>query len=111
MTPQLQTDRNALAIDRLALVCIEYIQLLLSSRVKKERMEASKYIQRVTTNLRLAITQTEFIGLNGVKEVDSGYMGAKERLVGVLSALSRRSRGRVMSKDIDSGLDPEIDEL
>jgi hypothetical protein len=60
--------------------------------------------------LRLALTQTEFVGL-GVGRDDDAFVGAKERLVGVLSALGRKARGRVLSRDVDSGLEAEIDEL
>lgn len=105
---------NAQAIDRLALVCIEYLKLLLSStsaKTRTERLEASKQIQRVSTNLRLALTLTEFVGLRGVEKDEDGFVLAKERLVGVLSSLGRRARGRVVSGDIDSGLEPEIGEL
>jgi len=112
-TTPISTNGNAAAIDRLALVCIEYLRLLLSSTSvsKSERIEHSKQIGRVSNNLRLALTQTEFVGLNGVERDDEAFIGAKERLVGVLSALGRRSRGRVVSRDIDSGLEAEIDEL
>lgn len=108
------SNGNAGAIDRLALVCIEYLKLLLQSstpRSKAERVESSNQIARVSNNLRLALTQTEFIGLRGVEVDDEEFVGAKERLVGVLSALGRRARGRVVSRDIDSGLEAEFDEL
>jgi hypothetical protein len=114
-TPSTNLDRNgngnAGAIDRLALVCIEYLKLLLSSTRSVDRVESSKQIQRVSNNLRLALTQTEFIGLKGVERDENAFIGAKERLVGVLSAPGRRARGRIVAGDIDSGLEHEVDEL
>jgi hypothetical protein len=110
----LVSNNNALALDRLALICIEYIKLLLASpriaalATQVERADAAKQVQRITTNLRLAITQVD---LEGVEGEDKTMLAAKERLVGVLSIIGRRARGRADVKDEDSGVDAETDEL
>ncbi|WWC86661.1 uncharacterized protein L201_001538 [Kwoniella dendrophila CBS 6074] len=63
--------RNALVIDKLALTCIDYLKLLISSNeingelnnaTRLERLEKSKKIQKETSYLRLILTQTKFIG-------------------------------------------------
>jgi hypothetical protein len=116
LIPSMGASGNALALDRLALICIEYIKLLVASpRIgsleKAERAEEAKQVQRITTNLRLAITQVELEGVHGQEVTDKTVLLAKERLVGVLSIIGRRARGRVNLKDEDSGLDAETDEL
>lgn len=98
---------NALALDRLALVCIEYLKLVVSPS-KGNRVEGSKRIGTVSTNLRLALAQTD---LKSRAEQDDGVMLAKERLVGVLTAVGRRAMARVAGRDEDSGLEAEVDEL
>ena len=141
-TPKL--NGNAMALDRLGLVCIEYLKLLISASapvIKSERVEASRKIATVTTNLRLALAHTDLRtpviiegggegakrsrcdiesdseserGRKGEGEVDDEEMSlsqAKERLVGVLSAVGRRAMGRVDGRDEDSGLEAEVDEL
>jgi hypothetical protein len=131
-------NANAMALDRLALVCIEYLKLLMSAanppKTTIERIEASKKIGVITTNLRLALAYTDLKitptispvsdgrdkGSDALRESESGVeseeMGlgmqsAKERLVAVLSAVGRRAMGRVDGRDEDSGLEAEIDEL
>ncbi|WWC59724.1 uncharacterized protein I303_102286 [Kwoniella dejecticola CBS 10117] len=61
--------KNALAIDKLAITCIEYIKLLISSNEvndtalsRIQRLEASRRIQKASAHLRLTLTQTKFIG-------------------------------------------------
>lgn len=118
--PNSNVNANAMALDRLALVCIEYLKLIISasSPVPKEgRVEASRRIGTVTTNLRLALGYTNLnVNVLPVSEGEDGEMSlasAKERLVGVLSVVGRRAMGRVGADglDDDSGLDPEVDEL
>ncbi|KAK8847641.1 hypothetical protein IAR55_005500 [Kwoniella newhampshirensis] len=62
---------NALAVDKLALACIEYIELLTSSTVLNEpgltrlqRLEASQKVHKATSRLRLVLTQTKFVGMS-----------------------------------------------
>lgn len=113
---------NALAIDRLALVCIEYIRLLTSAASlnaelsRLQRLEASQRVQKTTIHLRLIITQTDFIGL--ADEADQkaegearSFENAKEKLVGVLSVVGRRATGRAVGRDDDSGIGGDLDEL
>ncbi|WVF69541.1 hypothetical protein IAT40_004319 [Kwoniella sp. CBS 6097] len=64
--------RNALAIDKLATACIDYIKLLISSAelnepelTRLQRLEASRKVQKDTAHLRLVLTQTKFIGVTG----------------------------------------------
>ncbi|WVQ98306.1 hypothetical protein IAU59_005429 [Kwoniella sp. CBS 9459] len=64
--------KNALAIDKLATACIDYIKLLTSSAqlnepelTRVQRMEASRKVQKDTAHLRLVLTQTKFIGVTG----------------------------------------------
>ena len=133
---------NALAIDRLAFVCIEYIRLLSSASIlnaelsRLQRLEASLSVQKATSHLRLVLTQTTFVGLaedeqgdeegEEVEQVEQqrdgadeertdhearSFLQAKERLVGVLSVVGRRAAGRAASRDEDSGLEGDIDEL
>ncbi|WWC68186.1 uncharacterized protein I206_102109 [Kwoniella pini CBS 10737] len=61
--------KNALAIDKLAITCIEYIKLLISSNEvndpslsRVQRLEASRRVQKASAHLRLVLTQTKFIG-------------------------------------------------
>lgn len=102
---------NALALDRLALVCIEYLKLVVTPPTSN-RVESSKRIGTITTNLRLALAQTE-LRTTSTDEGDHGLTLAlaKERLVGVLSAVGRRAMSRVAGRDEDSGLEAELDEL
>ena len=133
---------NALAIDRLAFVCIEYIRLLSSASTlnselsRLQRLEASLSVQKATSHLRLVLTQTTFVGLAEDEEEDEeseeveqtndetveengeriddearSFLQAKERLVGVLSVVGRRAAGRATTRDEDSGLEGDIDEL
>jgi hypothetical protein len=115
--------QNALAIDKLALVCIDYIKLLLSARSLNEydsrlqRLQASRAVQRATSHLRLVLTQTSFVGLeddvedDGLEEEVRSFDEAKERLVEVLSVIGRRAAGRASGRDEDSGLEGDVDEL
>ncbi|ORX35917.1 hypothetical protein BD324DRAFT_629535 [Kockovaella imperatae] len=74
---------NALAIDKLALVCIEYIRLLASASMineetesRMERMQVSKRVSKASTDLRSILTQTTFVGL---QSGESGSVGAGAR--------------------------------
>ncbi len=114
---------NALAIDRLALVCIEYIRLLSSASAlnaqlsRLQRLEASQSVQKTTSHLRLILTQTTFVGLADDEEEEQvegearSFEQAKERLVGVLSVVGRRAMGRATGRDEDSGVEGDLDEL
>lgn len=111
---------NALAIDKLALVCIDYVHLLLSSeslnvpgRSRQQRVEASQRVQKATSSLRLMLTQTTFVGIDdeeGMEEELQSFDEARETLVGVLSLIGRRAAGRATLDD-DSGIDQDTDEL
>ncbi|OCF44802.1 hypothetical protein I317_01291 [Kwoniella heveanensis CBS 569] len=64
--------KNAIAIDKLAAACIEYIKLLTSSielnepdLTRGQRLEASRKVQKDTAHLRLVLTQTKFVGVTG----------------------------------------------
>ena len=124
---------NALAIDKLALVCIEYIRLLSTATAlnvetsRLHRLEASRKVQKATSYLRLVLTQTNFVGLDEDKSLSvagededdepesegeaKNLVQAKERLVGVLSLVGRRAAGRAVGRDEDSGLEGDLDEL
>ncbi|WVQ69537.1 uncharacterized protein L199_007757 [Kwoniella botswanensis] len=65
-------SKNALAVDKLALTCIEYIKLLISSNEvndrtvnesRLKRLENSRNIQKASSHLRLVLTQIKFIGV------------------------------------------------
>ncbi|EIW71071.1 hypothetical protein TREMEDRAFT_73179 [Tremella mesenterica DSM 1558] len=69
-TLNMTIPRNALAIDKLAMVCIDYIRLLLSSTeindesmTRLQRLEASNKVHKATSSLRMLLTQTEFVGI------------------------------------------------
>lgn len=122
--------QNALAIDKLALVCIDYIRLLSSataitaSSSRLQRIEASRAVQQATGRIRLLLTQTAFVGLDEASGVDEdvrhvgdaidGEMrnvdAAKEKLVGVLSVIGRRAARRSSGSE-DSGLGTDSDDL
>ena len=93
-------------------------------------------MQKATSHLRLVLTQTTFVGLAEDEEEDEeseeveqtndetveengeriddearSFLQAKERLVGVLSVVGRRAAGRATTRDEDSGLEGDIDEL
>ncbi|WVR04837.1 hypothetical protein IAU60_001849 [Kwoniella sp. DSM 27419] len=62
--------RNAMAIDKLATACIDYIRLLTSSAqlndttlTRVQRLDASRKVQKASAHLRLVLTQTKFVGL------------------------------------------------
>ncbi|WWD07387.1 hypothetical protein V865_005485 [Kwoniella europaea PYCC6329] len=64
-------SKNALGVDKLALTCIEYIKLLISSNEvndrtvnesRLKRLENSRNIQKASSHLRLVLTQIRFIG-------------------------------------------------
>jgi hypothetical protein len=119
---QIILPTNALSIDRLALVCIDYIRLMISFKSVNEetrlkRLEASKSVQKATSRLRMILVNTDFVGLGlGSRSGREGEVGvefeeAKERLVDVLSTLGRRAAGRATGRDEDSGLEGELEEL
>lgn len=107
--------QNALAIDKLAMVCIQYIKLLSSATrlnnqsTRLQRLEASRSVQKATSYLRLILTQTTFTGND--EETDHSFSKAQETLVGVLCVVGRRAAGRATSRDEDSGLEGDLDEL
>lgn len=111
---------NALAIDKLALVCIDYVHLLLSAeslngagRSRQQRVEASQQVQKATSNLRLMLTQTTFVGIDdeeGMEDELQSFDEARETLVSVLSLIGRRAAGRATLDD-DSGIDQDAYEL
>lgn len=129
----LAASPRARALDKMALVCIEYLRLIIISPTTgglpaETEGERAKRIATITTNLRLALTQTETrvyrgtgSGVDGPLDRsgasgDKATIQAKERLVGVLSAVGRRAAGRMMQQGQgqmgdDSGLDAEVDEL
>jgi len=107
---------NAVTIDKLALVCIQFIQLLAtttrseatSSRL--ERLEASRRVQKATSHIRLVLTQTTFAGLVDDLEVGS-FDHSREKLVTVLSSVGRRAANRAAGRDEDSGLEGNVEDL
>ena len=108
---------NAIALDKLAQVCIDYIRLLSSSptlnedQTRLQRLEASTKVQKATSGLRSILTQTSFVGLDEDEVENSEFEGARERLVGVLSLVGRRAAGRMIGRDEDSGLEGDMEEL
>nr|XP_019046899.1 hypothetical protein I302_03503 [Kwoniella bestiolae CBS 10118]OCF25829.1 hypothetical protein I302_03503 [Kwoniella bestiolae CBS 10118] len=79
--------KNALSIDKLALTCIEYIKLLISSNEvndpsvnssRIQRLEASKRIQKSSSHLRLVLTQIKFIGFEETSHALEEYDAEEE---------------------------------
>jgi len=112
--------QNALALDKLALVCIDYVRLLSTAHqvnqqeTRLKRLEVSQKVQKATIQLRLDLTQTRFVGLDdqdlvdradGLEDEERSFERAKEKLVGVLSVIGRRAAGRSFGRDEDSGLE------
>ena len=107
---------NAVTIDRLALVCIQFVQLLATANrlqgdsSRLERLAASRKVQRATSNMRLVLTQTTFTGLDDDFEVGN-FDEAREKLVMVLSSVGRRASIRAAGRDEDSGLEGDAADL
>ena len=134
-TPLVALPRNATTLDRLALVCIQFIDLLATSAsvtrrsARKERLEQSINVQKATMDIRLALSSTTFVGLDAEEEgevvegqegkgptgdrteVEVEFEYAREKLVSVLSVVGRRAAGRASGRDLDSGVEGDIDEL
>lgn len=108
---------NAQAIDKLAMACIGFVDLLFSSssyhgtQNRLERLEASQRVQKEAARLRLVLTQATFVGLDEEDE-DEGlaFDDARHKLVSVLCSVGRRAAGRGVIRDEDSGLDDDDDE-
>ena len=109
--------RNAIAIDKLALVCIQYIRLLASTTAvdqsRLERLESSLLVQKAVSNIRLVLSQANFLGLDEdeVEGDSTVFDEAREKMVSVLSVIGRRAAGRASGRDEDSGLEGDLDEL
>jgi hypothetical protein len=107
---------NAVTIDKLALVCIHFIQLLATTTPVKpttsrvERLSESRRVQKVTSDIRLVLTQTSFVGMDEDVEIES-FEKARARLVTVLSQVGRRAAGRASGADLDSGIEGDGEEL
>lgn len=105
---------NAVSIDKLALVCIQFIRLLATTTAvadtRLDRLADSRKVQKATSQIRLVLTQTTFAGLDDDVEVKS-FDEAREKLVTVLSTVGRRAVGRASGRDEDSGLEGDIDDL
>jgi hypothetical protein len=112
----IQLQANAVAIDKLALVCIEYIRLLSTSstltgeETRLQRQEASAKVQRATSDLRMILTETRIVGL-GEETAESGFEEAREQLVETLSIIGRRAAGRMTGRDEDSGMEGDLEDL
>ena len=125
---------NALAIDKLAVVCIDYIRLIASSgainedldgQSRLQRLEASKRVNRAVTELRGVLVKTTFVGLADLRVDESEteevfeegksqgleFERARETLVGVLTTIGRRAAGRAMGRDDDSGFEGDLEDL
>ena len=104
---------NVVAIDKLALVCIRFIQLVSitsdSSAPRAERLMQARQVQKGAEHIRLVLSQTTFAGLD---EDISLYKfdQAREKLVTVLSVIGRRAAGRTCGED-DSGVEFDMKEL
>lgn len=107
---------NAVSIDRLALVCIQFIRLLATTTAvedattRLDRLAESRKVQKASSQIRLVLTQTTFAGLDDDVEVKS-FDEAREKLVTVLSTVGRRAAGRAAGRDEDSGLEGDVDDL
>lgn len=105
---------NAAAIDKLAMSCIGFIDLLFSSSQHNkaangpERLETNLRVQKEAARLRLVITQANFVGLDE-DEDDDLFDSARQKLVSVLCTVGRRAAGRGVVRDDDSGLEDELD--
>lgn len=107
---------NAQAIDKLAIACIGFVDLLFSSsqlneaRSRLELVEVSQRVQKEASRLRLVLTQASFVGLDDEEEEDTAaFDGARQKLVSILCSVGRRAAGRGLVRDSDSGLDDEDD--
>lgn len=97
--PTMMIAPDALAVDRLAVVCVEYVRLLTVSDA------APLLVRNITAALRLALVQTHF------DEEDADAHAAKEKLVTVLSHIGRRAAGRATGEEYDSGVECDMKEL
>lgn len=102
---------NAQAIDKLAMACIGFVDLLFSSSQYNKngplRLEANLRVQKEAARLRLVITQANFIGLDEDDD-DALFDSAKQKLVSMLCTVGRRAAGRGV-RDDDSGLEDDAD--
>jgi hypothetical protein len=105
---------NAQAIDKLAMACIGFVDLLFSSprgtetRSRLDRLEASQRVQKEASRLRLVLTQATFVGLDEDEEDEAiAFDDARQKLVSMLCSVGRRAAGRGAGRDDDSGLDDD----
>ncbi|TXT04974.1 hypothetical protein VHUM_03794 [Vanrija humicola] len=109
---------NAQAIDKLALACIGFVDLLYSSSngstvTRVERLEVSQRVQKEAVRLRLVLTQATFVGLDDDEEdnaSDESFDDARQKLVSVLCNVGRRAAGRSVYRDDDSGLEDDVED-
>lgn len=102
---------SLVAVDRIALVCIEYVKLVTlseSAESRTQRLEYSTRIRNMTSALRLALVNTQF---DDDEEMEMDVKVAKQKLVAVLSMVGRKAAGRATGRDEDSGLEGDLDEL
>jgi hypothetical protein len=105
---------NAQAIDKLAVACIGFVDLLFSSSrlsttpSRSERLESSTRVQKEAARLRLVLTQATFVGLDDDEEEEAlPFDSARQKLVAMLCSVGRRAAGRHTWRDDDSGLDED----
>ncbi|KAL1407033.1 hypothetical protein Q8F55_006446 [Vanrija albida] len=109
---------NAQAIDKLALACIGFVDLLYSSSngstaTRVERLEVSQRVQKEAVRLRLVLTQATFVGLDDDEEdnaSEESFDDARQKLVSVLCNVGRRAAGRSVYRDDDSGLEDDVED-
>lgn len=102
---------NAVTLDKLAMVCIQFIQLVATvpRESRAERLADGRKVQKAAAQIRLVLTRTTFAGMEEEVEVKC-FDEARERLVTVLAGVGRRAAGRV-SRDEDSGFEGEAEDL
>ena len=101
---------NAMAIDKLALVCINLIRLISSAselndgQSRLERLEASKMVGKAVTELRAILTQTTFIGLGDINDENEVAVGESDFKLDVVDLSGDAADCAIEDDDdVDSG--------
>ncbi|EJT50921.1 hypothetical protein A1Q1_07894 [Trichosporon asahii var. asahii CBS 2479] len=96
-TSELPIPSNAKAIDKLAVACIGFVDLMTGSTEQRR-------VQKEAARLRLILTQATFVGLDDGE--DGVFEDARQKLVGILANVGRAASGRGIRAD-DSGLETD----